>query len=146
MRYCSIKNCVNNNVLVSEIFHNIRKEWIEQVIWKTKHPIFICSGHFDKNCFRNKDSKILKNGAVPSIFKMGCVNNLLQAWPFIPKRESKQRTAFRGGLIYPWKDLVKVCEISEKKIRETRNNRNLFYNKNILHYLCVNSIYLCWGT
>ena len=69
-----------------------------------------------------------------------------KTWPFIPKRESKQRTAFRGGLIYPSKDLVKVCEISEKKIRETRNNRNLFYNKNILHYLCLNPIYLCWGT
>ena len=27
---------------------------------------------------RNKDSKILRNGAVPSIFKMGCVNNSLQ--------------------------------------------------------------------
>ena len=42
----------------------------------------------------------------------------------------------RGGLIYPSKDLVKVCDISEKKIRETRNNHNIFYNKNILHYLC----------
>jgi len=46
----------------------------------------------------------------------------------------------RGGLIYPSKDLVKVCEISEKKIRETINNHNLFYNKNILHYLCVKVI------
>ena len=33
--YCSVKNCVNNDVLGSEIYHNIRKEWIEQVIWKT---------------------------------------------------------------------------------------------------------------
>ena len=78
MRYFSVKNCVNNDVLGSEIFHNIRKEWIEQVISKTKHPIFICSEHFDKNCYRNKDSKILRNGTVPSIFKMGCVKNSLQ--------------------------------------------------------------------
>ena len=27
--YCSVKNCVNNNVSGSEIFDNIRKEWIE---------------------------------------------------------------------------------------------------------------------
>ena len=78
MKYCSVKNCVNNVVSGSEIFHNIRKECKEQVIWKTKHPIFICSEHFDNSCYRNKDSKILKNGAVPSIFKMGCVNNSLQ--------------------------------------------------------------------
>ena len=78
MRYCSVQNCVNNDVSGSEIFYNIRKEWIEQVIWKTKHPIFMCSEHFDKNCYRNKDSKIPRNGAVPSIFKMGCVNNALQ--------------------------------------------------------------------
>ena len=78
MRYCSVKNCVNNDVSGSEIFHNIRKEWIEQVIWETKHPIFICIKHFDKNCYKNKDSKILRNDAVPSIFKMGCVNNSLQ--------------------------------------------------------------------
>ena len=69
MRYCSVKNCVNNDVSGSEICHNIRKEWIEQVIWKTKHPIFRCSEHFDKNCYKNNDSKILRNGAVPSIFK-----------------------------------------------------------------------------
>ena len=31
-------------------------------------------------------------------------------------------------------------EISEKKIREAINNHNLFYNKNILHYLCVKVI------
>ena len=76
MRYFSVKNWVNNDVSGSEIFHNIRKEWIEQVIWKTKHPIFICSEHFDKNCYRNKDSKILRvrNDPVPSIFRMGCVN------------------------------------------------------------------------
>ena len=43
MRYYSVKNCVNNDVSGSEICHNRRKEWIEQVIWKTKHPIFICS-------------------------------------------------------------------------------------------------------
>ena len=43
MRYCSVKNCVNNDVSGSEIFHNIRKEWIEQVIWNPKNPIFICS-------------------------------------------------------------------------------------------------------
>ena len=78
MRYCSVNNCVNNDVSGSEMFLNIRKEWIEQVIWKTKHPIFICSEHFDKNCYRNKDSKIPRNGAVPSIFEMGCVNNSLQ--------------------------------------------------------------------
>ena len=45
----SVKSFVNNKVSGLEIFHNIRKEWIEQVIWKTKHPIFICSEHFDKN-------------------------------------------------------------------------------------------------
>ena len=78
MRYCSVKSFVNNDVSGSEIFHNIQQEWIEQVIWKTKHPLFICSGHFDKNCFRNKDSKIIRNGAVPSIFKMSCVKNSLQ--------------------------------------------------------------------
>ena len=55
MRYCSVKNCVNNDVSGSEIFYNIRKEWIEQVIWKTKHLIFICSEHFDNNCSRNKN-------------------------------------------------------------------------------------------
>ena len=53
MRYCSVKNCVNNDVSGSEFFHNIRKEWIEQVIWKTKHPIFICSEHFDKKFLTN---------------------------------------------------------------------------------------------
>ena len=44
----SAKNCLNSDVSGSEMFHNIRKEWIEQVIWKTKHPIFIFSEHFDK--------------------------------------------------------------------------------------------------
>ena len=33
MRYGSVKNCVNNDVSGSEIFHNIRKEWIEQVLY-----------------------------------------------------------------------------------------------------------------
>ena len=63
---------------VKKFFITYENIWIEQVIWKTKHPIFICSEHFDKNCYRNKESKILRNGAVPSIFKMGCVNNSLQ--------------------------------------------------------------------
>ena len=76
--YCSVKNCANTDISCSEIFHNIRKGWIELVIWKTKHPILICSEHFDKNCYRKKDRKILLNGAVPSIFKMGCVNNSVQ--------------------------------------------------------------------
>ena len=40
MRYSSVKNHANIDVSCSEIFHNIRKEWIEQVIWKTKHPIY----------------------------------------------------------------------------------------------------------
>ena len=60
--------------LCSEIFHYKQKEWKEQVIWKKKHPILICSEHFDKNCYRKLESKILRNGAV----KMGCVNNSLQ--------------------------------------------------------------------
>ena len=64
--------------MCSEIFQSIHKKWIEQVIWKTKHPNLICSEHFDKNCYRKLESKILRNGAVPSIFKMGCVNNSLQ--------------------------------------------------------------------
>ena len=60
--------------LCSEFFHNIQKEWKEQVNWKTKHPILICSEHFDKDFYRKLDSKILRNCAV----KMGCVNNSLQ--------------------------------------------------------------------
>ena len=57
MRYCSVKSFVNNDVSGSEIFHNIRKEWIEQVIWKTKHPLFICSGHFEKIVLETKIAK-----------------------------------------------------------------------------------------
>ena len=75
-----------------------------------------------------------------------CLNTMLPSTENENCKPSLIQRKDRGGLIYPSKDLVKVCEISVKKIRETRNNRNLFYNKNILHYLCVNPIYLCWGT
>jgi len=40
MRYCSVKSCVNNDVSGSEIFHNIPKERIEQVIWKNTQFLY----------------------------------------------------------------------------------------------------------
>ena len=43
----------------------------------------------------------------------------------------------RGGLIYPGKDIVKICEITEKKIIESSHTNDLFTKKNILHLLCV---------
>ena len=56
-----------------------------------------------------------------------CLNTML---PSITENENCKPSLIqrkdRGGLIYPSKDLVKVCEISEKKIRGTRHNHNLF--------------------
>ena len=43
----------------------------------------------------------------------------------------------RGGLIYPGKDIVKICEITEKKFIESSHTNDLFTKKNILHLLCV---------
>ena len=43
----------------------------------------------------------------------------------------------RGGLIYPGKDIVKICEITEKKIIEASHTNDLFTKKNILQLLCV---------
>ena len=43
----------------------------------------------------------------------------------------------RGGLIYPGKDIVKICEITEKKILEASHTNHLFTKKNILHLLCL---------
>ena len=43
----------------------------------------------------------------------------------------------RGGLIYQGKDIVKICEITEKKIIEASHTNDVFTKKNILHLLCV---------
>ncbi len=38
-----------------EIFHNIRKEWIEQVIWKTKKTQFLYAVNQNVNTLSNND-------------------------------------------------------------------------------------------
>ena len=139
MRYCSVKNCVNNDVSGSEIFHNIQKEWIEQVIWKTKHPIFICSEYFYEKYDLNDQFESLdisddlseaQNGCIEYIEYISgflvnklksstkcniCLNTMLPSTENENCKPSLIQQKDRGGLIYPWKNLVKVCEISEKK-------------------------------
>ncbi len=43
----------------------------------------------------------------------------------------------KGGLKYPSGDLVKVCQVTEKKIQELKTNQTLFNDKQILHRLCL---------
>ena len=48
----------------------------------------------------------------------------------------------RGGLIYPSKDTIRICNISERKIMEKKNDDHFFSKKNILQYL-VTKILSC---
>ena len=87
----------------------------------TKHPIFTCSEHFDNSCYRNKDSKILRNFAVPSIFKMGCVNNSFQV---ARHDHSYQRENLSKGQLFErlqqstLKNFRKSCIYLKKKKRK----------------------------
>ena len=65
MKYCSVYSCETNNLCKKTFLHEVRKEWISLVKWKTLKPNLICSSHFEKTFYNGKR---LKDNAVPTIF------------------------------------------------------------------------------
>jgi hypothetical protein len=68
--------------------------------------------------------------AVRTSEKTGCVSSLISVKD-------------RGSLIYPSVDILKLCEISERKIVETTIYNKLYSNKNLLEYLCIKILVCC---